>query len=407
MNTLKISSLYFQIPLLVIVLWLGINTAKANKTTLFKSHPVNGTEIDESLELSFSAKRGFYDNPFNLELTSNKVGTVIRYTTNGELPTPTSGNIYSSPIPINSTAYIRAIAYTNSEVTKVYTHTYIFTKDVINQPNSVAGFPTTNFAFDASIKNNATYNNQLEEALRQIGTISIVIDLKDLEQVHNGNSEMPTSMELIYPDGQENHQQDCGLERFGGTSYENPKRNFRLSFKSIYGEGKLNYPLFGEGVSEEFDQIALRAGHAGCINRYGTYLNTGESNDIADQVVRDLQINMQEDGIGVAGNFMHLYINGIYWGVYNTTERPTAGWAGKYYGGSKEDWDIIKTKAALVGNANTWNTLNNLVDNQNMAVAANYNAIQNYIDIRQFIDCLLYTSPSPRDLSTSRMPSSA
>ena len=27
--------------------------------------------------------------------------------------------------------------------------------------------------------------------------------------------------------------------------------------------------------------------------------------------------------------------------------------------------------------------------------------------IRRFGDCLLYTSPSPRDLSTSRMPSSA
>ena len=26
---------------------------------------------------------------------------------------------------------------------------------------------------------------------------------------------------------------------------------------------------------------------------------------------------------------------------------------------------------------------------------------------RQYLDCLLYTSPSPRDLSTSRMPSSA
>ena len=26
---------------------------------------------------------------------------------------------------------------------------------------------------------------------------------------------------------------------------------------------------------------------------------------------------------------------------------------------------------------------------------------------RQYMDCLLYTSPSPRDLSTSRMPSSA
>ena len=29
------------------------------------------------------------------------------------------------------------------------------------------------------------------------------------------------------------------------------------------------------------------------------------------------------------------------------------------------------------------------------------------IDIAQEYDCLLYTSPSPRDLSTSRMPSSA
>ena len=28
-------------------------------------------------------------------------------------------------------------------------------------------------------------------------------------------------------------------------------------------------------------------------------------------------------------------------------------------------------------------------------------------DVREFVDCLLYTSPSPRDLSTSRMPSSA
>ena len=32
---------------------------------------------------------------------------------------------------------------------------------------------------------------------------------------------------------------------------------------------------------------------------------------------------------------------------------------------------------------------------------------QDYIDDEHFEDCLLYTSPSPRDLSTSRMPSSA
>ena len=29
------------------------------------------------------------------------------------------------------------------------------------------------------------------------------------------------------------------------------------------------------------------------------------------------------------------------------------------------------------------------------------------IELPEYLDCLLYTSPSPRDLSTSRMPSSA
>ena len=28
-------------------------------------------------------------------------------------------------------------------------------------------------------------------------------------------------------------------------------------------------------------------------------------------------------------------------------------------------------------------------------------------ELKRYVDCLLYTSPSPRDLSTSRMPSSA
>jgi len=32
---------------------------------------------------------------------------------------------------------------------------------------------------------------------------------------------------------------------------------------------------------------------------------------------------------------------------------------------------------------------------------------ENLAEFQQYNDCLLYTSPSPRDLSTSRMPSSA
>ena len=37
----------------------------------------------------------------------------------------------------------------------------------------------------------------------------------------------------------------------------------------------------------------------------------------------------------------------------------------------------------------------------------NYQAVGSGAGVRQYTACLLYTSPSPRDLSTSRMPSSA
>ena len=87
----------------------------------------------------FSTKRGIFTNAFQLELISKDPNAQIRYTTNGSAPSASSGTLYSGPISINTTAYIRAVAYTVSEISKVYTHTYIFPNDVIDQPNSVSG----------------------------------------------------------------------------------------------------------------------------------------------------------------------------------------------------------------------------------------------------------------------------
>ena len=45
-------------------------------------------------------------------------------------------------------------------------------------------------------------------------------------------------------------------------------------------------------------------------------------------------------------------------------------------------------------------------DERNGFVGSDF-TLPSYTTVRLFGDCLLYTSPSPRDLSTSRMPSSA
>ena len=46
------------------------------------------------------------------------------------------------------------------------------------------------------------------------------------------------------------------------------------------------------------------------------------------------------------GKYVHLYLNGMYWGLYNLHERPDDSFADEYYGGDKDDYDVIKHNPA-------------------------------------------------------------
>ncbi|MEO8426230.1 MAG: lamin tail domain-containing protein, partial [Verrucomicrobiota bacterium] len=65
--------------------------------------------------------------------------------------------------------------------------------------------------------------------------------------------------------------------------------------------------------------------------------------------------------------YYHLLLNGQYWGLYNTCERPEASYGETYFGGKKEDYDVIKVEAgpytinATDGNMTAWTKLYNLV----------------------------------------------
>ena len=42
------------------------------------------------------------------------------------------------------------------------------------------------------------------------------------------------------------------------------------------------------------------------------------------------------------GRYYHLYLNGMYWGLYQTEERPDADYAESYFGDSDKDYDVVK-----------------------------------------------------------------
>jgi hypothetical protein len=201
---------------------------------------------------------------------------------------------------------------------------------------------------DPDVVNDSRYSSSIKVSLLGIPSISVVTDMAGLfdpsvgiyvnADGHGLDWERFSSVELINPDGSSGFHVNAGLRIRGGWSRHDdfPKHSFRLFFREAYGVPKLEFPLFGdEGVSE-FDKIDLR-----CEQNYSWANWSGEHNTMVREVFsRDSQRDMGQPY--TRSRYYHLYLNGMYWGVYQTQERSEARYASDYLGGSKEDYDVVK-----------------------------------------------------------------
>ncbi len=326
-------------------------------------------------DTKFSHKRGFYTSAFSLSITCATPGVTIRYTTNGSAPTASSGLIYSAPIPIGGSKVLRAAAFKIGLLpSDVDAQTYLFLDDVITQPDETTpgpGWPAQkknngggqnyDYGMDPQIVNSAVWGPEIKNSLTSIPTFSIVMDIAQFAQIY-GNpggdgiaNERPASIELLHADDTEGFQINCGIRIRGGfsRSTDNPKHAFRLFFRQEYGASKLNYPVFGPTGAREFDKFDLRT----MQNYSWSFQNDSRMNCVRDVMSRDAQLAM--NGLSTRGNFYHLYINGVYWGLFNTEERPEAAFAESYIGGRAEDYDTIKQLDGYIsgptdGNTDAW-----------------------------------------------------
>jgi hypothetical protein len=93
---------------------------------------VNGTPYTGFLgNVTFSEKRGFFEKPFELALTSDEEDAEIRYTTNGDAPSGPSGKKYTGPITINRTTIVRAARVKPRFHSAAATHSYFFFEDIL------------------------------------------------------------------------------------------------------------------------------------------------------------------------------------------------------------------------------------------------------------------------------------
>ncbi len=391
--------------------------------------------------VSINQPSGFYNNPFTATITSDEPGGTISYTLDGSNP-GFSENAITGTSPVNVTinpnsseggrgktggVILRASKakdgfYPEKSVTK----SYLFVNFVKTQDHPGGNWPTSNIngqvidlPMDSKIYNDQRYKNQMESSLLDIPSISVTTDpdnLFDTEkgiyvnaQFHGEDWERPANIELLNPDKSEGFNIDAGIRIRGGWSRHDgyPKHAFRLFFRSEYGEGKLKFPLFGDEGVNEFDKIDLR-----CSQNYSWANGGGQSTHNTmnrDVFSRDSQRDMNRPY--TRSRYYHLYLNGLYWGVYQTQERAEARFAESYFGGDSDDYDVIKVDIgenwnlyeieATDGNTDIWEEIWDMsqvgfAGNSNYFKLLGLNSLGKedttktvYIDLDNFIDYMI------------------
>ena len=328
----------------------------------------NGSGYDGVVaETSLSVKRGIFSAPQTVAISTATVGATIRYTTNSAPPTETTGTVYAGPVTISATTTLRAAAFkTGFAPSNVDTHTYIFPADVVTQPT-----------MSTTITQSASYGPQMIAALTDLPSLSIVTPATIVD-----GSNVPCSFEYIPATGAGVHE-DAGIELFGGAYTNFAKKSFRLSFKAEFGATKVSLPgvfanhAHGWKPVEKFDQLEVRSGSHDMKLR-GFY--------VANMFTDATMLDMGE--FSTHGRFVHLYLNGVYWGMFHLRERWGADHHTSYFGGPKGDHESISGNLNVGGWADpgdpydgdgaSWTRIKSL--------RSNYAALKPYADITQYVD---------------------
>ncbi len=356
-------------------------------------------------KVEFSEPHGYKTEPFLLSLSCpDDSQASIYYTTDGTSPSSASTR-YTGPIEISSTTVVRAAVPDPDSILQVDSSaSYLYLSDILAaQPGVVPdSFPGDRAANNQKmvygmrrdiVEGDAeTQAKLLRGFTNTIQTISLVIDPESLFSsghgiyVNAGNDgkawERQTMVEQIDPvNGAANEfSAPAGIRIRGAYSRGSdfPKHSLRLFFRGEYGMSKLEFPLFGDEGTDSFKKIDLRTAQ----NYSWANGNVNEFTFIEECFSRDSQGAMGEPYN--RSRYYNLFINGVYWGVFQTEERVDQHYAESYNKGDSSEYDVVRTSqpgyntGTVEGDSASWHNLWNITVNEGYSGthAANYNRVR-------------------------------
>ncbi|MDA0812301.1 MAG: CotH kinase family protein [Verrucomicrobia bacterium] len=337
--------------------------------------------------------RGVFTTPIDVSLSSSAPGYQLIYITDGSEPTAENGTLYEGPISVPSTKVIRSRNIAAGLLpSEIVSHTYLFPRSQAGQDG--AGLPEswgfTPADYDFGTRDPGSPAEDLNVALSAIPSMSVTLPSTDLfgadglmanPDYRGAASALRASVEWIWPGGQ--NFQDDGTVRIKGEASRTPdfiKHGLRLDFPDRTG-GPLRRPVFAQSSRSRFNTLML----------HGSFVDNTITLREKAQFIRDLWVRDTLRSMGWPsphGDYFHLYLNGLYWGLYHAGERADAQWCSTYLGGTPEEWDVVDDFGTIDGDNSEWLRLLGFLQGAEPN-AHNYREVVSQFDIPAFIDYML------------------
>ncbi len=358
-----------------------------------------------STKLTFDHARGLYYDPFTVTIATDLTEGELLYTLDGSDPAE-HGVVYDGPVSVTTTTILRAtVVVDDAPVVPTVTATYLFPAHVPDQEapedwprqwwtDEIGGPWDADYEMDEEVTSSASW--QAHAIFEELPILSVVVDPDELWDERRGMHENPmevgelweraASVELI--DGDAGFTIDCGIRLHGGTSREpekTPKKAFRLHFRGERGPETLEYKVFPDSDRTSFEKLVLRAGY----NRsWGHFEHIGRKR--ADYV-RERFGHEVYRGMGYEAphvRHVHLFLDGLYWGLYQIEERPDADFLAAYVGGTPDSWDVLNMGEVMAGDDVAWRELLDLIHGDLSSPEA-YAEVEARLDLERFADYVL------------------
>lgn len=345
----------------------------------------------------FSHKSNFYNDPFLLTLSSENSDAVVRYTTDGSLPTEDNGNVYSASISISTSTVVRAASFVPDEL-PVHTSRSYLLLDPIGRQNG-NGLPQTWGAVsDYDMDPQVVGRDFNLHELRNVPAVSIGVKPDDLFSIRDGifahplmegpEWKRPVSVDVFSSTDRYDISTSGMIETTGAVGERNPavtsKFSMEITFDQPLHQPQASWNSFLHS-NRRFGGIVLRAGHA------DSWLAAKTEDRDAATYSRDAFILQTQRDMGQPSlnhQPVNVFLNGLYWGLYTVTEQPSADTFAEQTGGLAPNFDVIGDTGVISGNGNSWSKLLQLA-NEDLSQPEAYAAVDNLIDLDNLIDFIL------------------